>query len=146
MRSSGEAGELRRPERELRKFRARELASSKFGSVLHDLIEENAARGGKVLAEDDRAFAAAVRALQPLHHDVSYVELLDKPIDAETIERLTDLTKHIARRDAALGKRLKTVMGSLSQLEGSTLGQVLQAGAEDAKKQRQPAARARRKR
>jgi hypothetical protein len=146
VRSSGEGSELRRPERELRKFRSRELAGSKFGSVLNDLINENAARGGKIFAEDDRAFAAAVRALQPLRHDVSYVELLDRPIDAETIERLTELTKHIARRDSVLGKRLKTVLGSLTELEGSTLGQVLEVGVGAAKRQRQTPTRKGRKR
>ncbi len=145
-RSVGEAGELRRPERELRKFRSRALAGSKFGGVLNDLINENAALGGKILGEDDAAFAAAVRALQPLRHEVSYVELLDRPIDAQTIERLTELAEHIGRRDSALGKRLKTVMGSLSQLEGSTLGHVLEAGVVDAKRQQATTSRRRRKR
>ena len=79
--------ELRRRERDFRRFRSRALAASKYGRVLDELITENAARGGKILAEDDAAFGAAVRALQPLgDYEVSFLELLDKPIDAKTVE------------------------------------------------------------
>jgi hypothetical protein len=134
--AGGTSNDLRRPERELRKFRSRVLAESKYGRVLNELISEDAALAGRILAADDAAFAAAVGALQPLRHEVSYLELLDRPIDAQTVERLTELTEHVARRDRELGKRLKTVMGTLRALEGSTLGHVLEAGVEDAKRQR----------
>jgi hypothetical protein len=130
------SAELRRRERELRKFRLRALAQSKYGQVLDQLITEEAALVGKTLAGDEEAFAAAVRALQPLRHEVSYLELLEKPIDPETVERLTEFAEHVARRDRELGARLKTVMGTLRQLEGSTLGRILQVGAGELQKKR----------
>ncbi len=129
--------ELRRRERELRRFRSRVLARSRYGKVLDELIAENAARGGKILAENDEAFAAAVRALTPLgEYEVSYLELLEKPIDATTVERLTELSSHVARSDRELGAKLKRVVGTLRQLEGSTLGHVLEVGAAQARAQR----------
>ena len=94
--------ELRRSERDFRRFRSRVLERSKYGKVLDELIAENAARGGKILAEDDEAFAAAVRALRPLgEYEVSYYELLEKPIDAKTVESLTELVDHVARTTAS---------------------------------------------
>jgi hypothetical protein len=134
--------ELQRRERNLRRFRSRVLATSKYGRVLDELITENAARGGKILAEDDAAFGAAVRALQPLgDYETSYLELLDKPIDAKTVENLTELAEHVAARDRELGTRLKRVVGTLRKLEGSTLGHVLEVGAEQARTQRTPRSR-----
>ena len=131
--------ELRRSERDLRRFRSRVLERSKYGKVLSELIAENAARGGKILAEDDEAFAAAVRALRPLgEYEVSYYELLEKPIDAKTIEGLTELVRHVARHDRELGAQLKRVVGTLRQLEGSTLGHVLEIGAEQATARSRP--------
>jgi hypothetical protein len=131
--------ELRRRERDFRRFRSRLLARSKYGKVLDELITENAARGGRILAEDDEAFAAAVRALRPLgEYEFSYYELLDKPIDGETVERLTDLADHVARSDRELGTKLRKVVGALRHLEGSTLGHVLEVGAEQARGQRRP--------
>ena len=126
--------ELRHLERELRRFRSRALAGSRYGSVLDDLIAENAARGGKILAEDDEAFAAAVRALTPLaDYEFSHVELLEKPIDAKTVEHLTALVARVAQHDRELGTKLRKVVGTLRQLEGSTLGHVLEVGAAQAK-------------
>ena len=131
--------ELRRRERDLRRFRSRVLARSKYGNVLDELIAENAARGGRILAEDDEAFAAAVRALTPLgEYENSYLELLDKPIDAKTVERLTELTNLVAASDRELGTKLKRVVGTLRRLEGSTLGHVLEVGAEQASARRTP--------
>jgi hypothetical protein len=131
--------ELRRRERDFRRFRSRLLARSKYGKVLDELIAQNAARGGRILAEDDEAFAAAVRALRPLgEYETSYYELLDKPIDGETVERLTDLADHVAGSDRELGENLRKVVGTLRQLEGSTLGHVLEVGAEQARGQRRP--------
>lgn len=125
--------ELRRREREFRRFRSRALQPSKFGRVLDELIAENAATGGKILAEDDEAFAAAVAALRPLgEYRVSYVELLEKPIEAETVTRLSELADLVGRRDRALGRRLKGTIGTLRQLEGTTLGRVLEVGSEQA--------------
>jgi hypothetical protein len=129
--------ELRRRERDLRKFRLRMLTPSKYGRVLDDLITEDAALAGRIIAEDEEAFAAAVRALRPLgDYEASYLELLDKPIEATTINHLVELAEHVARRDRELGGRLKTVAGTLRQLEGSTLAQVLQVGVEQATAQR----------
>jgi hypothetical protein len=126
--------ELRRRERDFRRFRSRVLATSKFGRVLDELIAENAARGGRILAEDDEAFAAAVGALTPLaQYEVSYLELLNNPIDASTVERLTQLAGHVGRSDRELGAKLKRVVGTLRKLEGSTLGHVLEVGAEQAR-------------
>jgi hypothetical protein len=126
--------ELRRRERDLRRFRARVLARSKYGKVLDELIAENAATGGRILAEDDEAFGAAVRALAQLgEYEASYLELLERPIDARTVEHLTELVGHVARRDRELGAKLKRVVGTLRQLEGSTLGHVLEVGAEQAR-------------
>jgi hypothetical protein len=125
--------DLRQRERELGRFRSRVLATSKYGRVLDELIAENAARGGKILAEDDEAFEAAVRALAPLaEHERSYLELLDRPIDAKTVESLTELADHVARSDAELGKTLRRVVRTLRRLEGSTLRRVLEVGAEQA--------------
>lgn len=130
-------GELRRSERDFRRFRSRVLEQSKYGKVLSELIAENAARGGKILAEDDEAFAAAVRALRPLgEYEVSYYELLEKPIDAKTIENLTELVGHVARSDRELGAQLKRVVGTLRQLEGSTLGHVLDVAADQVRGRR----------
>ena len=131
--ASAASSGLRRRERELRKFRSRVLAQTRYGKVLDALITEDAALGGKVLAEDEEAFAAAVRALRPLRHEASYLELLDKPIDSQTVERFSELADHMARRNREVGARLKGVVGALRQLEGSTLGEVLQAGAAEAK-------------
>ena len=129
--------ELRRSERDFRRFRSRVLERSKYGKVLSELIAENAARGGKILAEDDEAFAAAVRALRPLgEYEVSYYELLEKPIDAKTIENLTELVGHVARSDRELGAQLKRVVGTLRQLEGSTLGHVLDVAADQVRGRR----------
>ncbi len=129
--------ELRRSERDFRRFRSRVLERSKYGKVLSELIAENAARGGKILAEDDEAFAAAVRALRPLgEYEVSYYELLEKPIDAKTIENLTELVGHVARSDRELGAQLKRVVGTLRQLEGSTLGHVLDLAADQVRGRR----------
>jgi hypothetical protein len=129
-------GELRRRERDFRRFRSRVLATSKFGRVLDELIAENAARGGKILAEDDEAFAAAVAALTPLaKYEASYLELLNNPIDAKTVARLTELAGHVSRSDRELGTKLKRVVGTLRKLEGSTLGHVLEVGAEQARAQ-----------
>ncbi len=131
--------ELRRRERDLRRFRSRVLARSKYGKVLDELIAENAARGGRVLAMDDEAFAAAVRALRPLgEYEISYLELLEKPIDRKTVQHLADLAGHVARSDRELGAKLKKVVGTLRQLEGSTLGQVLAVGAEQARGKGRP--------
>jgi hypothetical protein len=95
--------------------------------------------GGGSLVEDDEAFAAAVRAPRPLgEYEASYYELLDKPIDATTVERLTDLADHVARSDRKLGAKLRKVVGTLRQLEGSTLGHVLELGADVARGQRRP--------
>jgi hypothetical protein len=41
-------------------------------------------------------------------------------------------SEHVARRDRELGSRLNTVTATLRRLEGSTLGHVLEAGAEEA--------------
>ncbi len=109
------------------------LAQTRYGKGARALITEDAALGGKVLAEDEEAFAAAVRALRPLRHEASYLELLDKPIDSQTVERFSELADHMARRNREVGARLKGVVGALRQLEGSTLGEVLQAGAAEAK-------------
>lgn len=129
--------ELRRSERDFRRFRSRVLEQSKYGKVLSELIAENAARGGKILAEDDEAFAAAVRALRPLgEYEVSYYELLEKPIDAKTIENLTELVGHVARSDRELGAQLKRVVKTLRQLEGSTLGHVLDVAADQVRGRR----------
>jgi len=129
--------ELRRSERDFRRFRSRVLERSKYGKVLSELIAQNAARGGKILAEDDEAFAAAVRALRPLgEYEVSYYELLEKPIDAKTIENLTELVGHVARSDRELGAQLKRVVGTLRQLEGSTLGHVLDVAADQVRGRR----------
>ena len=129
--------ELRRHERDLRRFRSRALGDSKYGRVLDELITQDAALGGKILAEDEEAFAAAVQALEPLGgYEATYLELLDKPIDAKTVERLAELAAHVARRDRELGRRLKQVTGTLRQLEGSTLGHVLEVGAEQARTKR----------
>ena len=129
--------ELRRSERDFRRFRSRVLEQSKYGKVLSELIAENAARGGKILAEDDEAFAAAVRALRPLgEYEVSYYELLEKPLDAKTIENLTELVGHVARSDRELGAQLKRVVGTLRQLEGSTLGHVLDVAADQVRGRR----------
>lgn len=129
--------ELRRSERDFRRFRSRVLERSKYGKVLSELIAENAARGGKILAEDDEAFAAAVRALRPLgEYEVSYYELLEKPIDAKTIENLTELVGHVARSDRELGAQLKRVVKTLRQLEGSTLGHVLDVAADQVRGRR----------
>lgn len=129
--------ELRRSERDFRRFRSRVLEQSKYGKVLSELIAENAARGGKILAEDDEAFASAVRALRPLgEYEVSYYELLEKPIDAKTIENLTELVGHVARSDRELGAQLKRVVGTLRQLEGSTLGHVLDVAADQVRGRR----------
>lgn len=130
--------DVRRREKELRKFRARVLAPAKFGGTLDELITEDAALAGKVLAEDEEAFAAAVRALQPLRYETTYLELLERPIDAQAVEHLTALAERIAGRDRETGERLKRVMETLRGLEGSTLGHVLQVGIEDAPKRRPP--------
>ena len=129
--------ELRRSERDFRRFRSRVLERSKYGKMLSELIAQNAARGGKILAEDDEAFAAAVRALRPLgEYEVSYYELLEKPIDAKTVKALTDLVGHVARSDRELGAQLKRVVGTLRQLEGSTLGHVLDVAADQVRGRR----------
>jgi hypothetical protein len=136
--------EVRRRERGLLAFRSRVLATSKYGRVLDELITEYAARGGKILAEDDAAFGAAVRALTPLAaYETSYLELLERPIDATTVERLTELAAHVAASDRELGTRLKRVVATLRGLEGSTLGRVLEVGVEQTSAQR--ATRSRRK-
>ena len=102
--------------------------------MLDELIAENAARGGKILAEDDEAFAAAVRARTPrADYEFSHVELLEKPIDAKTVEHLTALVARVAQHDRELGTKLRKVVGTLKQLEGSTLGHVLEVGAAQAK-------------
>jgi len=131
--------ELRRRERDLRRFRSRVLARSKYGKVLDELIAENAARGGRVLAMDEEAFVAAVHALRPLgEYEISYLELLEKPIDKKTVQHLADLAGHVARSDRELGAKLKKVVGTLRHLEGSTLGQVLAVGAEQARGKGRP--------
>ena len=49
------------------------------------------------------------------------------------MERLTELSSHVARSDRELGAKLKRVVGTLRQLEGSTLGHVLEVGAAQAR-------------
>lgn len=133
-RGTADEGSVSRLERQLRRLRAR-LADTAFGAAIDDLITREAATAGRILASDDEAFEVAVRVLQPLAGRVSLPQILETPLDDETVAALGQLTTLFGRHDRKLGRDTRVIHGALRKLVGSTFGEVLQAAAA----QRKPA-------
>jgi hypothetical protein len=111
-------------ERQLRRLRAR-LADTDFGAAIEDLVTREAATVGRILASDDETFESAVAIVQPFARRASLTELLETPLDGETIAAVGRFGAALGQHDRRLGRELKTIQSALRGLQGSTFGEVL---------------------
>jgi hypothetical protein len=134
-RGAAEGGSATGLERQLRRLRAR-LASTEFGAAIDDLVTREAAIAGRILASDDEAFELAVKVFQPLARRASLREVLETPLDDETVAAFGRLTTVFGRHDRRLGREAKVIHGTLRGLQGSTFGEVLSAAGTQRKRSR----------
>ncbi|MGD8817909.1 MAG: hypothetical protein PVJ51_12055, partial [Acidobacteriota bacterium] len=109
-------------ERQLRAFREQVLASGKFGEGVQSLINVEAARVGKLLAEDDEAFALLVRALRPFVRKATTYDMLETELDRHTVEALLKFSSRVARKSGNLRPKLAFARAVAKSVEGKKLG------------------------
>lgn len=114
-------------ERQIRAFREEVLADGKFGENLQALIKTEAARVGKVVAGDDKAFALLVHALRPFATKPTVEDILDTKLDRKTLQNLLAFSSRVTRRSGKLRPRLAFAKAVAAAVEGKTLGQVLRS-------------------
>lgn len=111
----------------MRAFREQVLESGKFGQSLQDLIHAEAARVGKIVAEDDKAFGLLVRALRPLVTKATTDDMLETKLDRETVQNLLQFSNRVARKSGKLRPRMAFAKAVADAVEGKKLGQVLRS-------------------
>jgi hypothetical protein len=99
------AGAMTEKEAQLRRFRARVLATTPLGKVIDDLVTTEAAELGRILVEDEEAFGLAVRAAQTWLRKPTNFEILESRIDAEAVAAIRRLLRRLARRSRRLRAR-----------------------------------------
>jgi hypothetical protein len=134
-RGAADGGSATGLERQLRRLRAR-LADTAFGATIDDLVSREAATAGRILASDDDAFELAVKVLAPLAGRTSLTQLLETPLDDETVAAVGQLTAVFGRHDRRLGREAKVIHTALRGLQGLTIGEVLKASGRQRKTSR----------
>jgi hypothetical protein len=125
--ASGAGGAVRQKETQLRRFRARVLATTPLGKVIDELVTTEAAELGRILVQDEEAFGLAVRAVQPWLRKPTNFEILESRIDAEAVAAIRRLLRRLARRSRRLGPRLTALADTVAGFEGQSVRQLLRA-------------------
>jgi hypothetical protein len=119
--------ELVRKEKQLRRLRDQIARAGRFGAAIDELITQEAAGVGRVLAEDEKAFAHLVRALRPFVEKPSNEELLRTALSRETVESLLKFSSRVTAGSRDLSGKLSLVKEVASAVEGKRLGDVLRS-------------------
>ena len=119
--------QLARKERQLRRFREQLAGSGSSGAAIDALIDREAARVGRVIAEDEKAFTFLVRGLRPLLDKENNADLLRTVLTAEILENLLKFSARVTAGSSDLRPQLSMVKEVANAVEGKRLGDVLRS-------------------
>jgi hypothetical protein len=114
-------------EAQLRRFRAKYLATTPLGKAVDTLLTTEAAELGRILMEDEEAFGLAVRAAEPWLRKRTNFDVLESQIDAEAVVTITRLLRHLARRSRRMRPQLGALATAVGGAEGKTVKSVLRS-------------------
>jgi hypothetical protein len=117
----------KRKERQLRYLQEQMRSSRGLASIVESVISTEAARLGKLLADDEEAFKAASRALEPLLSAATNQDLLATRLDKGTLEALLRFGAIVGRKSRDLKPIADLGIGLVKELEGKTVATVLRA-------------------
>lgn len=116
---------MARKEAQLRRLRSRVLAETTVGKNVVAFVEENAADLSGALMEDEDVFGLAVRLIEPWLRLKNNFEILEAPIDSDTVQAFTQLADRLAKVRPALREQLASFDAVVSQAEGVTVRELL---------------------
>lgn len=116
--------EVSHAEHRLRRFRSRVLDASRTGRAVSEFVTRNAPHLTNALLADDETFGLAVRTLEPWVLASTSLEVLDRPIDAATIEAGTALARRVVRQCPELGE-IEPLAQLLKEAEGKPVRTLL---------------------
>ena len=114
---------------DLRRFRDRLMATTPLGREVVKFVEKKAAVLSTILIRDTEAFGLAVRAFRPWVRLDTDLDLLEAPIDAQTVDRLQRLADCLSDREPTLKPQLSMMKAALTLARGATLKDLLRAAA-----------------
>jgi Peptidase family S64 len=120
--------ELRKKERQLRRFRDQIMAETPFGKKVVDFVESEAADLLGAIVEDEEAFGLAVRTFDPWIQQRTNADILDAELDPETVANLGRLTDRIGKVAPRLRGQLRAMKASVAAVEGMRVRELLEAG------------------
>lgn len=115
----------RRSEHLLRRLRDRVLAQSATGKVIADTITALAPELTNVLIDDDEAYGLAVRTVAPWVRASTTLEVLDRPVDPDTIRNGLALAGRVGQLRPELAPRLDALAELLKASEGTPVRQLV---------------------
>lgn len=115
----------RKTETRLRRLEQRLFTRSEAGGAIVELVRKNAPLLSDALAEDEEAFALAVRAFDPLVRKAASFELLDAELDLETIAPLGRLADRLIELRPELEKRIRPAAKRVLEAEGTDVREFL---------------------
>ena len=118
---------LRIKEVQFRDFRDRIVRNSVFGTEVNELLTRNAGLIASVLAHDSEAFGLALRALAPWVRLSTDLDILEAPIDAESVAGFCRLADRLAHCEPSLRPALTSLKAALKAAQGTSLGDALAA-------------------
>jgi hypothetical protein len=110
---------------QLRALRDRILSSTPFGKLVADFVASEAAELSQVLLEDDEAFGMAVRTFAPWVRHATNLDVLDAPIDSDTVAHFGRLADRIGERAPRLASNMELMKAALSGLTGARVRDLL---------------------
>jgi hypothetical protein len=119
---------IRRKERQLRALRSRTLRRTRFGKAFDDFVSAEAPALAKVLIADDEAFGLAVRALEPWLAKTTTLDMLETPIDPETVATVQRLTKVLGAGAKNVVPQLGAIAMAVEQAQGKSVDDLLRRG------------------
>jgi hypothetical protein len=114
----GSSAAAERAERMMRHFRHGVLERSSAGKVISEAIEQTAPDVSRVLALDPIAYGLAVDLLEPWAKASTSLQVLNRPLDAQTVSTATELVERIAQLAPETEERLRPLIAALQRSEG----------------------------
>jgi hypothetical protein len=119
---------MERKEAQLRRLRSRVLTETPLGKNVVAFVEENAADLSGALMEDEDAFGLAVRLIEPWLRLKNNFEILEAPIDSDTVQAFAHLSERLAKLRPSLKEQMATFESAISRAEGVTVRELLRKG------------------
>lgn len=120
--------EIRKKERQLRRFRDQIMAETAFGKKLVELVETETADIVGAIVEDEEAFGLAVRTFEPWILQRTNADVLDAELDPETVANLGRLADRIGKVRPRLRPQLRAMKASVAAVEGLRVRELLDTG------------------